>query len=195
MAQNNSVLTDILDELKELRKELRSSNNRRISSSERTAASATKTADLPPARKLLHDIANRPKQVGICWYHRQHGIATITSNCPGPSGCSFNMAQEVEKMKKLIKLHSPSPVQSRLKNNGPPTKAPINDATIRTKTRPQLATMKKPEPERTSVSIDLQPVSGHHLPLDWSEELPEKMETSENMSKELEEDLLLSDSE
>lgn len=69
---------------------------------------------LPPAQQLLHNIANRPMHLPKCWYHKQHGIATNPKNCPGPEFCSFNLRAEILKMKKLIAMHSDSPLQQRI---------------------------------------------------------------------------------
>lgn len=38
-------------------------------------------------RQLLQDIANRPIDNSICWYHRQFGIAANPANCP--ASCTF----------------------------------------------------------------------------------------------------------
>lgn len=128
MATTKTILSEILSELKTLRTEVKQ-KQRTASKSPASSSFRQRQSTLPPARKLLQNIANTPKPIPKCWYHKQHGIATNPGSCPGPEFCSFNYQAEIDKMKKLIAQHSVSPIQQRIvvAPNNAPKKNRIND--------------------------------------------------------------------
>lgn len=73
------------------------------------------TPVIPPVRKLKQ-IADRPIQIDICWYHRRHHIAANPRNCPGLSFCKFDLPAEIQKMKIAIDRagRSSTPSQKRI---------------------------------------------------------------------------------
>lgn len=50
---------------------------------------STPDRPLPPARRLLQEVANRDFVQEICFHHRRFGKATNPRDCPGAPECKF----------------------------------------------------------------------------------------------------------
>ena len=187
-SNKTSLLQSTLQELRALRQEIQEVKSTviRIEAtgiSRPTPLSSTTTSigQLPPARRLLQDIANRPPVLSPCWYHRKHGIATYLPNCPGPKSCSWNQEKELRKMQETInKLKPKKPsLQQRLasiRNSTPP-----NQQVPLTTPVPVLPNIENPSWNQL-MDIENTPPTGN-----LNNEAPP--------SSSLEEDLLMSESE
>lgn len=186
--KTDSILNNILVELKTLRQDVHNLQRKRNVS---TGSNRQSPQQLPPARKLLQEIADRPVNLGKCWYHKTYGIQANPANCPGAAYCSFNMAEEITKMKKLIEKFNKTPAQQRLTTARKQQSAKENvmdDPTKRYQTKPMPVSSSKKK-------VSPAPETGNET--SWADTVA--METNEKddtkIPSDLETDLLLSDSE
>lgn len=141
-SKENSLLKQVLNELKELRQDnvyiqrtlvrmeatnmpnngpqrsSQASSNRPASSNRQMRNNNASPLTVTPTRRLLTDISNQPAGPKICWYHRQFGLATDLSFCPGYLHCHFN-TEAVKKMALQARAVTNKPstsVQGRLEN-------------------------------------------------------------------------------
>lgn len=197
----SKLLADILAEMKKLRNDINRVghiNNRSRPLQRSTSSSTQGSAQKPTsARKLLTTIANRTSPLGNCWYHKTHGIATNPRNCPGPTACSWNQEEEVEKMKKLVQRvkRTSTPAQDRIalarsnytENTIPAAVKPKKPATITSPvstmpvfTEPipvaPILPMPTPTPIVTSQPAALSPT------MDWNNEVDDPYDDLANLS-------------
>lgn len=135
MTSQTNLLSDILQELRGLRKDVtKNSTSHRSNSAHRSSRSKTPLVPriTTPSRKLLQAIADAPVKIDICWYHNKFGIAANPRNCPGPHMCKFNLEHEIAKMKGIIaKVSSrPTPAQDRLNRARNASVTPKNEPKI-----------------------------------------------------------------
>lgn len=117
MAQSPNFLSEILTELRGLRTDLRTPHRSQPSAPLKPRRPTRPATSSTPSRTLLKSIADTPLSTTICWYHKQHGIATQSRNCPGKPLCHYDLDNEIAKLQTLIaKVSKPSkqPAQDRL---------------------------------------------------------------------------------
>lgn len=140
---NDPLLAQALKELQELRKDvymihrtlarIESSTDQENTRAIRprpfnTAQSRNVPVTVPPIRRPLNENIAQPPN-NFCFYHRRHGLRATSERCPGLPLCSWNQAEELEKMKSIIaKLSMPrSSVQQRItkaRSTAPSAKLP-----------------------------------------------------------------------